>query len=71
MRVPTEQVRSSRENGGKESDELVLADIAYVVSEMEEHETYIMGSGSTVAAVMAEMKQKTPCWGWMWSKIKS
>ena len=43
-------------NGGKESDELVLADIAaYVVSEMEEHETYIMGSGSTVAAVMAEM----------------
>lgn len=42
--------------GGKESDELVLTDIAaHVISEMEEDETYIMGSGSTVAFVMEEV----------------
>lgn len=42
--------------GGKESDELVLTDIAaHVISEMEEDETYIMGSGSTVAFVMEEI----------------
>lgn len=41
--------------GGREVDELVLADIAAeVVSQMED-ELYIMGSGSTVAAVMAEL----------------
>lgn len=42
--------------GGKESDELVLADIAaHVIAEMEPDETYVMGSGSTVAFVMEEM----------------
>lgn len=42
--------------GGKESDELVLTDIAaHVISEMEEDETYIMGSGSTVAFIMEEV----------------
>ena len=42
--------------GGKESDELVLADIAaQVIGEMEPEQTYIMGSGSTVAFVMEEM----------------
>lgn len=42
--------------GGKESDELVLTDIAaHVISEMEEDETYIMGSGSTVAFIMEEI----------------
>ena len=41
--------------GGIESDELVLADIAAEVLENMEDERYIMGSGSTVAAVMAEM----------------
>ncbi|MEJ6473295.1 ATP-NAD kinase family protein [Pseudoalteromonas piscicida] len=57
MQVPTElRYVQAVKNGGKESDELVLADIAaYVVSEMEEDHTYIMGSGSTVAAVMEEM----------------
>ncbi len=41
--------------GGIESDELVLADIAAeIIGEMED-ELYIMGSGSTVAAVMAEL----------------
>ncbi|WP_338589124.1 ATP-NAD kinase family protein [Shewanella khirikhana] len=41
--------------GGKEVDELVLADIAAeIVSEMD-YSLYIMGSGSTVAAVMEEL----------------
>lgn len=42
--------------GGKESDELVLQDIAaHVIEAMEEEETYIMGSGSTVAFIMEEL----------------
>ena len=42
--------------GGKESDELVLADIAAdVIEAMEEETLYIMGSGSTVAFIMAEL----------------
>ncbi|MGL5392075.1 MAG: ATP-NAD kinase family protein, partial [Shewanella sp.] len=41
--------------GGKEVDELVLADIAAEVIEQMEDELYIMGSGSTVAFVMAEL----------------
>lgn len=42
--------------GGKESDELVLSDIAaHVIELMEPEQTYIMGSGSTVAYVMEEL----------------
>jgi len=41
--------------GGKEVDELVLADIAAQVIDQMEDELYIMGSGSTVAFVMAEL----------------
>lgn len=42
--------------GGKESDELVLQDIAaHVIELMEEDETYIMGSGSTVGFIMEEL----------------
>ncbi|WP_404339114.1 ATP-NAD kinase family protein [Pseudoalteromonas mariniglutinosa] len=57
MQVPSEvRYVQAVKNGGKETDELVLADIAaYVVSEMDEDTLYIMGSGSTVGAVMAEM----------------
>jgi predicted polyphosphate/ATP-dependent NAD kinase len=57
MQVPSElRYVQSVKNGGKESDELVLADIAaFVISEMEDDEQYIMGSGSTVAAVMEEL----------------
>ncbi len=41
--------------GGKESDELVLSDIAAdVITDMDD-EYYIMGSGSTVAVVMDEL----------------
>ncbi|MCE9686837.1 MULTISPECIES: ATP-NAD kinase family protein [Shewanella] len=41
--------------GGKEVDEMVLADIAADVIEQMNDEYYIMGSGSTVAAVMQEL----------------
>ncbi|WKE64168.1 ATP-NAD kinase family protein [Gallaecimonas kandeliae] len=42
--------------GGKESDELVLHDIAAeVISRMEPGRRYVMGSGSTVAFIMAEL----------------
>ncbi|MCQ8877734.1 ATP-NAD kinase family protein [Pseudoalteromonas shioyasakiensis] len=57
MQVPSEvRYVQAVKNGGKETDELVLADIAaYVVSEMDEDFKYIMGSGSTVEAIMEEM----------------
>lgn len=57
MLVPTElRYVQAVKMGGKESDELVLQDIsAFLVSEMEEDIRYVMGSGSTVAAVMDEM----------------
>lgn len=41
--------------GGKETDELVLADIAAEAVELMEDELVIIGSGSTVAAVMEEL----------------
>ena len=42
--------------GGKESDELVLQDIAaHVIEEMETDDVYVMGSGSTVAFLMEEL----------------
>lgn len=43
-------------NGGKESEELVLADMAAeVIERMEPGVRYIMGSGSTVQAIMDEL----------------
>ncbi len=57
MRIPA-QLRyvQSVKMGGRESEELVLADLAaYVVGLMEDNVRYVMGSGSTVAAVMAEL----------------
>ncbi|MCG9696304.1 ATP-NAD kinase family protein [Shewanella sp. Isolate11] len=41
--------------GGKEVDKLVLSDIAAEAIEQMEDELFIMGSGSTVAAVMEEL----------------
>ncbi|ACJ29838.1 ATP-NAD/AcoX kinase [Shewanella piezotolerans WP3] len=41
--------------GGKETDELVLADIAAEAIELMEDELIVIGSGSTVAAVMEEL----------------
>ncbi|CAM3877048.1 ATP-NAD kinase family protein [Rheinheimera salexigens] len=57
MRIPA-QLRyvQSVKAGGQESDELVLADLAaYITEQMQDDVRYIMGSGSTVAAVMQEL----------------
>ncbi|MCD1598360.1 ATP-NAD kinase family protein [Rheinheimera aquimaris] len=57
MRIPAllRYVQSVK-MGGRESEELVLADLAaYVASQLEDDVRYVMGSGSTVAAVMAEL----------------
>lgn len=59
MSVPTElRYVQSVKMGGKESDELVLADIAaHVIEEIDTHSdhVFIMGSGSTVDAIMQEL----------------
>ncbi len=59
MRVPHDLVYlQAVKMGGKESEELVLLDIAAHINElMAEHEEsyFVMGSGSTVAAVMEEL----------------
>ncbi|GAB2929447.1 ATP-NAD kinase family protein [Rheinheimera gaetbuli] len=57
MRIPA-QLRyvQSVKMGGRESEELVLADLAaYVAAQLEDNVRYVMGSGSTVAAVMSEL----------------
>jgi len=57
MRIPA-QLRyvQSVKMAGRESEELVLADLAaYVAAQMEDDVRYVMGSGSTVAAVMSEL----------------
>lgn len=57
MQIPAElRYVQSVKTAGKESEELVLDDLAaFFVSQMEDNVRYIMGSGSTVAAVMAEL----------------
>lgn len=58
MRIPA-QLRyvQSVKMSGRESEELVLDDLAaYVVSVMDDNVRYVMGSGSTVAAVMNELR---------------
>lgn len=57
MQIPTElRYVQSVKSSGKESEELVLDDLAaFMVSEMEPDIRYVMGSGSTIAAVMAEL----------------
>ena len=59
MRVPTElRYVQTVKMGGKESEELVLADIAaHVIDDMQDNPDtfYVMGSGSTVDAVMHEL----------------
>ncbi len=59
MQVP-ESLRyvQSVKSGGKESEDLVLMDIAaHIIEGMDDDNVYVMGSGSTVAAVMQEMGQ--------------
>ena len=57
MQVPSElRYVQAVKMGGKESDELVLQDIAaHVIELMEPEQVYVMGSGSTVAFVMDEL----------------
>lgn len=59
MRVPTElRYIQAVKMGGKESQELVLADIAAHITDMMQDEpetTFVMGSGSTVNAIMEEL----------------
>lgn len=57
MQIPTElRYVQSVKSSGKESEELVLDDLAaFVVAQMEPDVRYVMGSGSTIAAVMAEL----------------
>jgi predicted polyphosphate/ATP-dependent NAD kinase len=57
MQIPTElRYVQSVKSSGKESEELVLDDLAaFVATQMEPDVRYVMGSGSTIAAVMAEL----------------
>lgn len=57
LMVPGElEYMQSVKMGGKESSELVLADIAAdVIESMDDDALYIMGSGSTVAAIMEDL----------------
>ncbi len=57
MQIPTElRYVQSVKSSGKESEVLVLDDLAaFVVSQMQSDVRYVMGSGSTIAAVMAEL----------------
>ncbi len=57
MQIPTAlRYVQSVKSAGKEAEELVLDDLAaYFVSQMEPDIRYVMGSGSTVAAVMQEL----------------
>ncbi|WP_394129849.1 ATP-NAD kinase family protein [Shewanella maritima] len=56
MQVPAEpRYVQAVKMGGKEVDELVLADLAADVIERMDDECFIMGSGSTVAAIMDDI----------------
>ena len=56
MQVPCElRYVQAVKSGGKESDELVLQDIAADVIDNMEDELFIIGSGSTTAFLMAEL----------------
>ena len=57
LTVPSEhQYIQSVKNGGKEVEELVLDDIAAdFIEQMEDGVRYIMGSGTTVAAIMEQL----------------
>ena len=57
MQIPTAlRYVQSVKSAGKESEELVLDDLAaFFVGQMEADVRYVMGSGSTVAAVMHEL----------------
>ncbi|WOH37584.1 ATP-NAD kinase family protein [Thalassotalea fonticola] len=56
MQIPSElQYIQAVKSGGKETDEMVLMDIAAHVIELMDEELFVIGSGSTVAAIMEEL----------------
>lgn len=56
MQIPSElRYVQAVKSGGKETDELVLQDIAAHIIETMNDELYIMGSGSTTAFIMDEL----------------
>jgi len=56
MKIPCElRYVQAVKSGGKETDELVLQDIAADIIENMDDELYIMGSGSTTAFIMDEL----------------
>ncbi len=56
MQIPCElRYVQAVKSGGKETDELVLQDIAADIIENMEDELYVMGSGSTTAFIMDEL----------------
>jgi len=64
MPVPAElEYVQAVKMGGKESDELVLDDIAAEVTERVDDELLVMGSGSTVEAIMQAMGHKNTLLG--------
>jgi predicted polyphosphate/ATP-dependent NAD kinase len=64
MRIPSElRYVQAVKSGGKESDELVLQDIAASVIDDMEAQLYIIGSGSTTAFIMEELGEKNTLLG--------
>jgi predicted polyphosphate/ATP-dependent NAD kinase len=64
MQVPSElRYIQAVKSGGKESDELVLQDIASYVIEQMDDELFIIGSGSTTAFLMDELGLKNTLLG--------
>lgn len=64
MQVPSElRYVQAVKSGGKESDELVLQDIAAHVIEQMDDDLFIIGSGSTTAFVMEELGLKNTLLG--------
>ncbi|MFT5759612.1 MAG: putative polyphosphate/ATP-dependent NAD kinase [Alteromonadaceae bacterium] len=64
MQVPSElRYVQAVKSGGKESDELVLQDIAADVIEQMDEELFIIGSGSTTAFIMDELGERNTLLG--------
>ncbi|MEO9495005.1 MAG: ATP-NAD kinase family protein, partial [Vibrio splendidus] len=64
MQIPSElRYVQAVKSGGKETDELVLQDIAAHVTEIMDDELYIMGSGSTTAFIMSELGEENTLLG--------
>jgi len=64
MQIPSElRYVQAVKSGGKESDELVLQDIAADIIEQMDDELFIIGSGSTTAFIMDELGEKNTLLG--------